>query len=207
MIFKDRTEAGRKLADLLIKDKEVLKNKKDLLVLSILRGGVVVGREIAKKLNVPHSPLVVKKIGAPENEELAIGAICDGEFYLDNNLIKRLNLSQMEVNRQIEKTREKLKEYQEKFVKKESNLQGKMVILVDDGVATGASVLAALNYLRKNQAKKIFLATPVAATDFDGSGFDKVFILHRDPDFSAVSQFYEDFPQLTDEEVFQIFNI
>lgn len=208
MIFKDRAEAGRKLAEVLAKDKEIEKERKNIVVLSLVRGGAMVGCQIAKKLNLAHFPLVVKKIGAPYNEELAIGALCNEEYFLDQELIKKLDLSKDQVFVQIKKAKEKQKEYLKKFIdkKKFPSLKNKIVILVDDGVATGASVKVALQYLKKQKVKKVILAVPVAPSDFDSSGFDRSFILHHDPFLSAISQFYYEFGQLKEEEVKGIFS-
>lgn len=207
MIFRNRAEAGEKLAEILKKDKELVRERKKIIILSLLRGGAVVGKQIAKKLSLSHFPLVVKKIGAPFNEELAIGALCNEEYFLDNNLIERLGLNKTEVDNQIKKAKEKQKEYLKKFIRKKlPNLKEKIVILVDDGIATGASVKAAFQFLKKEKVKKIFLAVPVAPTDFDSSGFDKAFILHQDSFLSAVSQFYQQFSQVNDEEVKKAFS-
>ncbi|MBM4177366.1 phosphoribosyltransferase [Candidatus Gribaldobacteria bacterium] len=208
MIFKDRAEAGKRLAETLAKDKDILKERKNIIVLSLLRGGAIVSYQLAKKLSLPHFPLVVKKIGAPFNEELAIGAVCNNEYFLDNNLMKRLSLDKDEIGNQIKKTKQKQKEYLKKFMgrKKTPSLKNKIVILVDDGIATGASAMVALKYLKKQKAKKIILAIPVAPTDFNPSGFDKAFILHKDSWFNAVSQFYQEFSQLSDEEVRCVFS-
>lgn len=193
MIFKDRNEAGRKLAETITQDKEIFQNRNNLVVLSLVRGGLVVGAQIAKRLKCPHYPLVVKKIGAPGQEELAIGAVCDDEYFLDEALISRLGLSRKEVEKQTKKAKEKQKEYSEKFKFQSSNIKNKTTILTDDGVATGASVQAAVKYLKKLKPHKIILAVPVAPSDFDESSFDKIFILHKDPDFHAVGQFYRVF--------------
>lgn len=207
MIFKDRAEAGKRLAEVLLKDKNILKEKKSIIILSLLRGGAIVGYQVAKKLSVPHLPLVVKKIGAPFNEELAIGAVCNDEYFLEHGLIKRLGLDKNQVEAQIKKAKEKQKEYLKKFINKKKlpSLKNKVVILVDDGIATGASMLAGVKFLRKQKVKKVILAVPVAPTDFPSENFDKVFILHKDSWFSAVSQFYQEFGQLTDEEVKKMF--
>lgn len=208
MIFKDRAEAGKRLAEVLLKDKNILKERKNIVVLSLLRGGAIVGYQVAKKLSVPHLPLVVKKIGAPLNEELAIGAVCNDEYFLEQGLIKRLGLDKNQVEAQIKKAKKKQKEYLKKFINKKNlvPLKNKVVILVDDGIATGASMLAALKYLRKQKVKKVILAVPVAPTDFSSGSFDKTIILHKDPWLSAVSQFYQEFGQLTDEEVKRVFD-
>lgn len=205
MIFKDRIDAGGKLADAISKDKTLLKDKKQLLVLSLVRGGAVVGGEVCRRLKLLHYPVMVKKIGAPHNEELAIGALCNGDYYLDTNLIKRLNISDKELSRQIREAKQKQKEYQKKFKIKRLILKKKRAIIVDDGIATGSSMRAVLKYLRIRRVEEVILAVPVAPNDFDSSGFDKVFILHQDPFFNAVSQFYQQFDQVSDREAKKYF--
>lgn len=209
MIFKDRVEAGKKLAKILLKDKQIIKEGKKLVVFSLLRGGAIVGCQIAKQLSLPHFPLVVKKIGAPGDEELAIGALCGNQYFLDNRLIKTLDLNQNQVDIQIKKAKEKQNQYIKKFIDKKRlvPLVGKSVILVDDGIATGASIKAALKFFKKQKVKKVILAVPVAPTDFSLPGFDRVIILHKDPWLTAVSQFYQDFSQVTDNQVRKIFSL
>jgi predicted phosphoribosyltransferase len=201
-------EAGKRLVEVLLIDKNILKERKNIIVLSLLRGGAVVGQQIANKLSLPHLPLVVKKIGAPFNEELAIGAICQDEYFIEHGVIKRLGLDKNQVEAQIKKAKEKQKEYLKKFINKKKfpSLRNKVVILVDDGIATGASMLVALKFLRRQKVKKVILAVPVAPTDFSSENFDETFILHKDLWFNAVSQFYQGFGQLTDEEVKHFFN-
>ena len=205
MIFKDRADAGKRLANDILKDKALLAVKEKRIVLSLVRGGAVVGHEIAEKLKIPHYPLIVKKIGAPHNEELAIGAICNGLAYLDADLINRLSLRESDINKQTKLAKQKQRQYQRRFKTGPRTLKGKIVFLVDDGVATGSSVKTALLCLKKNHVKKIILAVPVAPSDFDTSSFYKVFVLHKELVFNAVSQFYEEFPQITDNEIMRYF--
>lgn len=209
MIFQNRQEAGKKLAEVLIKDREILKEKKNIVVVSLLRGGALVGKEIADKLSLPHFPLVVKKISAPHNEELAIGALCGGQIFLDHKLINNLNLDQKVINQQIKISKDKQKLYQKRYDRflKKPDFTNKSVILVDDGVATGSTVKVAAHYLRLKSAKKIYLALPVAPGDFKGDNFDRVFILHKDPFLTAISSYYHDFHQATDEEIVKIFSL
>jgi len=207
MIFKDRAQAGEKLAALLKKDyyfkRSITINK--LIVVSLLRGGIVVGNVVAKSFNAKHIPLVVTKIPAPGNFELAIGALCFETICLEGHIIKSLGLTKIEISNQIEIAREKFNSYLKRFNIKKSiffkELKNKVVVLVDDGIATGATVKAACQFLKQYKPHKIILAVPVGPADFDSGGFDKVFILHKDPLLSAVSQFYESFPQIEDEEV------
>ena len=198
MIFKDRKEAGEKLAGLLFK-----KRLKNAVVVSLLRGGAVVGEEIANKLKSPHIPLAVAKIPAPLEQELAIGALCFDFTYLESRITNSLNIERSAIRKQVDIAKEKFDSYLKRFDLKKSNyrLKNKAVILTDDGIATGSTVKAALLFIKSLTPKKIILAIPVAPTDFETAGFDDVVILHRDPFFSAVSQFYKNFPQVEDEEV------
>ncbi len=210
MIFKDRQEAGQLLAKKLAKDKDLKRHKNNLMVFSLLRGGVVIGAQISKKLNIPHYPLIVAKIPAPYNPELAIGALCFKSVYLNKAIIKSLALSKKELNQQIQIAKIKQKNYikQFKINIKDSILlpKNKWVILADDGIATGSTAKSACLFLKSTKAKKVFLATPVAPRGFNSSDFNKVFILNNDRSFSAVSRFYRYFPQIENKEVFKLFN-
>ena len=196
MIFKDRQEAGEKLAKL-IPEKTV--------IISLLRGGVVVGNEIAKRRHSLHLPLSVAKISAPYNPELAIGSVCFNSVYLNFNFIKTLDLDNETVNKQIKLAKKKNISYTKRFSLNQSlykrKLKNKKVVIVDDGIATGSTLKASWLFIKSCQPNKIYLAVPVAPTDFQPSGFDKVFILSFEPFFSAVSQFYESFPQIEDAQV------
>lgn len=210
MIFKDREEAGIKLAGLLKKKFSSPAKRKQLVVVSLLRGGVVIGYEIAKILDIPHKPLAVVKISTPGNPELAIGALCFDCIYLDDVLIKLLDLDKRQIEIQIEKAKEKFNSYINRFsVSKEKyikELKNKKIILVDDGVATGATVKAASLFLKSCPIKAVYLASPVAPADFQTTGFDKTFILSIEPHLSAISQFYERFPQVEDNDVTAYFS-
>lgn len=212
MIFQDRTEAGKKLAGAIKQDLEIGKDFKNSVVVSLLRGGIVVGDVIAKELGIPHYPLVVAKIPAPfpHSPELAIGALCVDFVYRDERVLASIHLGRGGVEQQIEKAKSKQKKYQKRFkleqLDYEKELKGKNVFLVDDGIATGSTVRAAALFIKINQPQKLILAVPVAPKEFDTSGFDKVFILHQDPYFGAVSQFYQSFPEVRDEEVHKILN-
>ncbi len=208
MTFRDRADAGNQLASLLKKDPEIQKNPSDVVVVSLLRGGVVVGEAIAKNLHVAHLPLVVTKIPAPYNPELAIGALCFDFVYLEPSIVNSLALDQSTINNQIQIAKEKFNSYLERFQLKkddyQSLLKDKVAILVDDGIATGSTARAGLLYLKTLPLKKVYLASPVAPDDFDTRGFDKTFIIVKESFFSAVSQFYQSFPQVSDEEVKKI---
>jgi putative phosphoribosyl transferase len=200
MIFKDREEAGEKLSEKLLQDKTLLKNKRNIIIVSLLRGGVVVGKIIAEKLKVEHIPLAVTKIPAPHNQELAIGAVCFDISYLQENVIKNLCLEKEEIQKQIFYAQTKNRKYVKQFRLSERSakkrLENKTAILVDDGIATGATMRAAFLFVKTKKAKEIILAVPVAPIDFDTKEFDETIILHKDPFFSSVSQFYGHFSQI-----------
>jgi len=198
VIFKDRVEAGKKLADLIFQSdffKEI-KDKNNIIVVSLLRGGVVVGQQIAKKIGAKNLFLPVAKISSPENPELAIGALCFSQIYWEKNVLDSYFFDKNDINRQLKKAKDKFFSYCQKFNINEINfdiLKNKVIILVDDGIATGATVIAAFNFFKKKQPEKTILASPVAPLDFKNPGFDKVFFYHQERYFSAISQFYEDF--------------
>jgi len=202
MVFKDRIDAGEKLAVLL--EKKLPLSRDRAIVVSLLRGGIVVGDVIAKKLSLTHLPLVVTKIPAPYQPELAIGALCFDQTYWESSIVNSLNLTLPEKNDQRLIAKNKFTDYCRRFNIQEKdflNIKNKTVVLVDDGIATGSTARAARLFLKSMQTKKIILASPVAPSDFKNDGFDEVIILHKDPYLSAISQFYQSFPQLEDEEV------
>lgn len=206
MIFKDRAEAGERLAGILKNDPYIKQppTRKKGVVISLLRGGIVLGDIIAKKLAIDHLPLAVAKIASPSNPELALGALCFDITYLDPKIVSSLSLDKASIQKQIKLAQEKFASYQKRFFLNEkmyNRLIDCLVILVDDGIATGSSVRAALLFVKSKKPKKIFLASPVAPVDFEEKGFDKVFIIHKDPYLSSVSQFYQNFPQVEDKEV------
>ncbi len=209
MIFKDRSDAGEMLAGILKNDPYIKRRltRSRGMVVSLLRGGIIVGDVVAKNLKIDHLPLAVAKIPAPDNPELALGALCFDVAYIDPKIVSSLSLDKALIQKQITLAREKFNSYQKRFFLKEkmyNRLIDCTVILVDDGIATGSTIRAALLFIKSKKPKKIFLASPVAPADFEEKGFNKVFILHKDPYLSAVSQFYESFPQVEDEEVRKI---
>lgn len=207
-MFKNREEAGRLLAEKLFP----LKGK-DLIVLGIPRGGVVLGKVIADCLGCPLDVVVVKKLGAPYNPELAIGAISlGGVVYWDENLCKSVGVGEEYKNEEL-----RIKNYElverEKYLRSDRgqlDLEGKIVILTDDGVATGATTIAAVRATRKMRPSKIILAVPVIAADTIEKikvEVDELIYLEAPIDFYAVGQFYGEFGQVEDEEVKEILNI
>ncbi len=206
MLFKDRQDAGRQLALQLVK----YKNKSDVIVLGLARGGVVTAGEVAAALHLPLNVIVVRKIGAPGNEELAIGAIAEyGEGIFNDHLIGILGVSSDYLKKEVERQKRILKERLILYRGKSDSLQlkDKVVILVDDGIATGASMRVAIASVRHAGVKKIVLAVPVAAPDSlrkISKEVDETVCLSSPSFFEAVGSFYRLFDQTTDEEVIQL---
>jgi len=201
-MIKDRVEAGQLLGDNLIKC-----NLENPVVLAIPRGGVILGHEIAKKLGCKLDVVISKKITPPENPEYAIGAIThDGTLYKsdywdnyssDENFADELARKKQEVKRRLEEYR-KTTEY---------DFEGKTIVLVDDGIATGSTVFAILNWLSKQRTKKVLLAISVIPADTYEAIKPKVsnvVTLEIPTSFSSVGQFYSSFEQVSDDEVKEI---
>lgn len=205
-MFQNREDAGIKLAE---KIKKTLKSK-NYVVVGIVRGGIVVAKVIADALNAELKAVVVRKIGALFNSELAIGAVGSGKVvYWDESLIKKLKIKVSYKSSALKEKFEEVKILEEKFSidKKGLDFAGKRVIIIDDGVATGATVLCAQKVIKRQGSKEIILATPVISKEsyeYIKSHFDKIIVLKVAEDFSAVGQFYKDFPQVEDEEVVDI---
>jgi putative phosphoribosyl transferase len=203
--FTDRINAGKRLASEL-KD---FSGKKGI-VLAIPRGGVVVGFEIAEALNLPLDVIIPRKIGAPENPELAIGAVAeDGTAILDNQLIKYLAVSKeyvaIETQRQKHEIRRRLKLYRQDA--SYPNLKGLDVIVVDDGIATGSTMKAALASVRNRGAASVTVAVPVgppSTIEELNKLADRVVCLYTPEYFQAIGEFYTDFSQTPDEEVIRL---
>ncbi len=206
MRFRDRQEAGQLLAQALT----FLRGKKDVLVLGIPRGGVVVAAEVARAIGAPLDVYITRKIGAPYNPELAIGAIASsGDVVLDEGLIGSLGVSpayvQDETERQRREIERRLKKYRGN--RPAQKREGKTVVLVDDGVATGATTLAAIRALKKQKPAELILAVPVGPPDAIArlrEEVDKLVCLETPQFFWAVGAFYMVFDQTSDEEVEQL---
>ncbi len=205
MIFKDRVHAGFLLSEKLFSYRD-----SSSLVIGLSRGGMVVASEVAKNLKLLLDVLVVKKISVPDNSELALGAVApDGVTVIDRQLAARTGASQSYIKSQISNLNDKIQEksllYRKR--KKQLSVTGKTVILVDDGAATGATAEVAVKWLRKKKAGQIIVALTVAPADVTNrlqQIADELVILDTPADFSAVGQFYEEFGQVSDEEVVEL---
>jgi putative phosphoribosyl transferase len=203
--FLDRHEAGRFLAQALR-----AQAGRDLLVLGIPRGGVVVGAAVARELSAELDVVIARKLSAPGNPELAIGAVIEGgETYLNSGLISALGADEKyvadEKSRQLERIRQRAESY--RAVRKIASREGRTVLVVDDGVATGATMIATLNGLRAAKPAKLWCGIPVGPQDtLDELAelADEIVCLAAPEYFEAVGQFYERFDQIEDPEVLRI---
>lgn len=205
-IYADRREAGRRLAEAL----ESYRGQ-DLLVLGVPRGGVVVAAEVARALRAPLDVVIARKIGAPQQPELAIGAVVSGDHIrlLDDYAIHYLRVPpeyvERETQRQLEEIRRRVEQY--RGGRPEPAVEGRTVIVVDDGIATGYTVRAALAGLNRRNPGRLVLAIPVAppaAVEDARRIADDVVCLQTPEPFHAVGNWYEDFDQTSDEEVVQL---
>jgi putative phosphoribosyl transferase len=203
--FVNRVDAGKRLASAL----KIFSGKYGV-VLAIPRGGVVVGFEIAKALNLLLDITIPRKIGAPDNPELAIGAVTeDGTAILDQNVIKYLGVSREYVVEETERQKQEINR-RLKFYKQDTSypdLKGLDVIVVDDGIATGSTMKAALASVKNRGAASITFAVPVGPPstieDFEKIA-GRVVCLYTPEFFQAIGEFYEDFSQTFDEEVIRL---
>lgn len=204
-MFRDRIDAGKKLAAAL----QPYKNAKKTVVLGLPRGGVVTAYEVAAALQLPLDILVPRKLGAPDNPELAIGAIAGNGTVLDRDIIEILGVSESYIQNEIEKQRKEAERRLALFRKGKplQDYRGWTVILVDDGIATGSTMRASIAALKKMHAAKIVVAVPVGPPDTISdlkSLVDEIVCLSTPSSFMAVGQFYEQFQQTEDDEVVQL---
>lgn len=206
MLYYDRQDAGRKLA----KELKRFKGMKETLVLGLARGGVVVAAEVAKELFLPLNVAAPRKIGAPGNPELALGSIMEnGEGVFNHSIIRSLGISQSYIDKEVEKEKARAKHRLEMYRKcaLEPVIKNQTVLLVDDGIATGSTMLACVKAMRKAGAKRVVVAAPVASCDsyllMEEAADEVICPIVRD-DFIGVGMYYSIFNQTEDEEVAQL---
>lgn len=201
--LKDRTEAGRLLGEKLA----AYSDRDDVVVLGLPRGGVPVAFEIAKRLNAPLDVFIVRKLGVPWQEELAMGAIASGSVrVLNNDVVKAYQISDEEIASVQAKEQKELERREQAYRggRPVPDVRGRTVILVDNGIATGTTMRAGLAALRKLQPARIVVAVAVAPqSTYEElkAEADEVFCLLTPEMFFAISMWYERFEQTTDEEV------
>lgn len=206
MLFENREQAGKLLADIL----KTYKDQPDVIALGLPRGGVVVAAEIAKSLNIPLDVIVPRKIGHPINPEFAVGAITeDSELIFDKESSAFLDLDYEAIKPIIESERKELKRRIELYRKGKPplNLKDMRVILVDDGIATGHTILVSIASVKKQSPKEIIVAVPVlplSAVEKIQKAADHLAYLASPKHFYAIGAFYKDFGQTSDEEVLEL---
>ncbi|MGV7222649.1 MAG: phosphoribosyltransferase [Nitrospinales bacterium] len=207
MLFEDRTEAGKLLAEKLEKFRD-----EHPVILALPRGGLPIGYEISKALDAPLDIILVRKIGAPGSPELAIGAVVDGdepELVLNERVVSLYNSPVDYLEEQKQKQLEEIERRRKLYLagRPPINVEGKTAIIVDDGIATGSTALAAVHALKRKNPKRVVIAVPVAPADsmqkFEQEA-DEVICLHNPTPFFAIGAFYNNFNQLTDEDVINI---
>lgn len=222
--FHDRKEAGLLLAERLkVYNRNTFGSeeakKESFIVMAIPRGGVILGDIIASELNIGMDIIICKKIGAQNNPELAIGAVmADGSYIINDEIVNRINTSPEYISKQVEIQKKEIErrliEFRgnKEYNNNNNKLKDKVVILVDDGIATGATMLAAVKWLKeKHYCKRLIVAVPVAPLESSileklNQIADKVIVIFTPYDFAAVGQFYEHFDQVSDKEVKEIMN-
>ena len=203
MMFRNRSEAGRWLADSL----KAYARRPDVIVLAPPRGGVPVGFELARALEVPLDVFLVRKLGLPGQEELAMGAIASGGVrVLNDDVVQALAVPSSVIDRVARAEEEELRRRESAYrgSRPEPDLGGRVVILVDDGLATGSTMRAAVRAVKQMQPARVVVAVPVAAAstrDDLAAEVDEIVCETPPEPFLAVGRWYEDFSQTTDEEV------
>jgi putative phosphoribosyl transferase len=201
VLFASRQDAGRQLGEFL-RQRGISADE----VLGLPRGGVVVAAGVARALQRPLDVLIVRKIGHPWQREFAVGALAEPDVVIFDESFKWKNpLARAELDDVIAEEKERLREYRSQFHRSAAPvLEGKMVLLVDDGLATGATAEAAVVSARQQKARRVVITAPVASThavERLRRMADDVVVLFEDPDFGAVGQYYAKFSQTTDAEV------
>jgi putative phosphoribosyl transferase len=205
--FQDRREAGHLLAEAIAE-----RRLEDPVVLGLPRGGVVLAAEVAKKLDAPLDIILVRKLGAPLQPELAIGAVIDGaepQIVLNPDVVRLTDASEDYIREEVARQVEVIEARRRQWIagRPRVPIAGKTAIVVDDGIATGATMRASLQALRRQQPKKVVVATPVAARETVEAlklEADEVICLLAPDALGAIGFFYRDFSQVSDEEVTEI---
>ncbi|MBO8127102.1 MAG: phosphoribosyltransferase [Firmicutes bacterium] len=204
-MFRDRAEAGEKLADRLGQYKG-----QETIVLAIPRGGLLVAVPIIKQIHCHWDLIIPRKLGAPHNPEFAIGAVSvDGTYYLQEDYVKMLGVPQAYIDQEVKEQTREIKRRMEKYRGKSEppEVKNRRVIIVDDGIATGLTVLAAIKSIQNQNAAKTVIAVPVGPPDSIEklrTFADEVVCLATPEPFYAVSEHYENFQQVEDDEVFAL---
>jgi putative phosphoribosyl transferase len=203
MLFADRFDAGKQLAQALAE----YADRKNVVILGIPRGGVEIGYIVAKELKAALDIVVTKKIGFPGNPEAAIGAVApDGKVSIDKSWIDYSGISKKYIDSEVKAIKEEIKRRYQNYRGRAAipKLNGKTVILIDDGIATGQTVRATAEYLKRQKCKRLILAVPVSPKDTVEDlkrVFDEVICLQTPLVFYAIGQFYGNFEQISDEKV------
>lgn len=202
--FRNRVDAGNLLADRLAKTQH-----SPAIVLGIPRGGVILADIVAKKLGSDFDIVIPRKLGAPENEELAIGAVMeDGTSYINRYIVNALRIPQDYIENEMARQATEIRRRSATYRKSTGyGIAGKNTILVDDGIATGATVIASARWARKRNPSRLIVAVPVAppqSVDVLEQEVDSVMVLHTPRDFASVAQFYEQFEPVSDDQVMEI---
>jgi len=207
ILFKDRLDAGAKLAEKI----HLGKDDKNIIVLGIPRGGIAVGYPVAVKFDCSLEPITLRKLPLPQNDQMGFGAVTlNKKVILNKRLIDARYVSKSEVDAVVDEVYEEVLRRDRLYRGSRSfpDLNGRTVIIVDDGLATGFTMLAAISFARDNHALKIICAVPVAhdnAYDLVSHEVDSIICLHIDRGYSfAVASFYRDFPDMEDEEVISL---
>ena len=204
MLFQDRTDAGRQLAKALLKYK-----RRHPVILALPRGGVPVAAQVAAALDAPLDLLLVRKIGVPSQPELAMGAVADGEepvIIRNTDVIEPSDVSTQEFDEICKAECAEIERRRKRYLgnRVRSEVTGRVAIIIDDGIATGATTLAAITAVRMRKPKELVLAVPVAPRDTIKklhAEADAIVCLDTPREFGAIGYFYRDFRQVSDDEV------
>jgi len=204
MLFRNRTDAGQRLATALIRYKSLKP-----IILALPRGGVPVAAEVAAALDAPLDLVLVRKIGVPNQPELAMGAVTDGEQPMvvrNSEIIEACGISEQEFDAVAKEELAEIERRRRRYIgdRARAGVEGKVAIIIDDGIATGATTLAAIQAVRNRRPKELVLAVPVAPLDTVKklhSEVDAVVCLDTPEELGAIGYFYRDFHQIGDEEV------